>query len=108
MPPTFGAPRSWAWSTECFPKETGSRAPRRSLRRSGTLRAEPALPAIGRKWPRHTWITAQSTVTTRWAYFDTSALARWAEADVASPDARAQTGRTAVEQLIAEPSLALA
>jgi hypothetical protein len=44
---------------------------------------------------------------TRWAYFDTSALARWAEGDVASPSDRGRDGRTAVANLIADPDCAL-
>lgn len=43
----------------------------------------------------------------RYVYFDTCALARWAEGDVAAPTDRAREGRAAVEVLLAETETTL-
>lgn len=43
----------------------------------------------------------------RYVYFDTCALARWAEGDVGTPSERAQNGRAAVETLLNETETTL-
>lgn len=43
----------------------------------------------------------------RYVYFDTCALARWAEGDVTTPTDRARDGRAAVETLLSETGTAL-
>lgn len=43
----------------------------------------------------------------RYVYFDTCALARWAEGDVAAPSDRARDGRLAVEALLGESGTTL-
>ena len=43
----------------------------------------------------------------RYVYFDTCALARWAEGDVTTPTLRARHGRAAVQTLLGEAETTL-